>query len=154
MGVNPSANGMWLACAHDGEVVPSSLFRLELPSGMESGQQLMALLDECERALRDLSPDQVVLLDPEPTARITFSQARARVTGETLLALAAAKADLPYERLSRPQLRSRLALPRSGKLPALVKERVPQPLAPHWTGKRDLAALAALAARECSDADG
>lgn len=155
MGVNPSANGMWLVCADDGEVVDTSPFRLALPSGMESGQKLAALLDECERALRDLAPDGIVVLDPEVTAKIPFSQARARVTAETLLALAAAKVDLPYEKLSRAGLRSRLELPRSGKLTALVPQKVPQPLAPHWTGKRDLAALAALAGIDGSpDAEG
>lgn len=146
--MNPTANGMWLACADDGQLVPISPHSLALPSGLESGEKLSALLAECERVLRALAPGRVVVLDPEATARFTFKAARARVTGETLLALAAAKSSVPYEKLSRAGLRSRLSLGRANKLVELVPQVVNEPLSPHWTGKRDLAALAALAARD------
>lgn len=153
MGVNPSANGMWLVCADDGKVLSTVPYRLSMPSGMESGQKLIGLLDECERVLRDLAPDRIVVLDPEPTARMTFSKSRPRVTAETLLALAAARADLPFGKVSRAAVRSRLGLPKSGGLPTLVPATVER-LDPHWKGKRDLAALAALAGSESLHAEG
>lgn len=143
LGVNPSANGMWLVCADDGKVVSTAPYCLSLPSGMESGQKLMGLLDECERVIRDLAPHRILVLDPESNARLTFLQSRARVTAETLLALAAAKADLPFERVSRAGVRSHFGLPRAGSLSTLVPETIER-LDPHWKGKRDLAALAAV----------
>lgn len=143
--MNPTANDMWLARADDGRVMASVPYALTLPSGLESGEKLQALLEECERTLRDLKPDRVVVLDPEATAQIKFGQARARATGETLLALAAHRMSVPFEKLSRAGLRSRLGLGRKGKLSSLVGQVVSEPLSPYWKDKRDLAALAALA---------
>jgi hypothetical protein len=148
LGVNPTANGMWLACADDGQLVPTVPHSLTLPSGMESGEQLSAMLDECVRVLRDLAPCRVLTLDPEPNNKLKFAQVRGRVTGETLLALAAARANIPCDRIGRARLRSRLNLSRSGNLSSLAGEVISEPLSPHWKGQRDLAALAALAGQD------
>ena len=145
LGVNPTASTIWLAYAENGQLRATDPYCLSLPPGLESGEQLIGLLDECHRVLRDLSPEKVVVLDPEPNAKFQFSSVRERLTGETLLLLAAAQADIPCERLSRASVRSNLDLGRAGKLASLVEEVVDSPLSPHWKNKRDLAALAALA---------
>ncbi len=145
---------MWLACAEDAQLMRQSRPRLTLPSGLETGQQLVALTAECRRTLSSLEPTRVLILDPETTNRLTFAQSRGRVTGETLLSLAAAEMDIACEYISRKLLRSRLGLPAAGKLSGLVSHLIADPMTPHWTEKRDLAALAALAGQEGDNAEG
>lgn len=145
---------MWLACAEDGDLIATELVSLSLPSGMESGQQLAYLLEDSKRALERLAPDRVLILDPESIGKLTYAQSRRRVTGETLLTLAAAQAELPCDYVSRKALRKELGLPARGKLTDLVRDVVSEPLKPHWKNERDLAALAALAGQEHADAQG
>jgi hypothetical protein len=47
--------------------------------------------------------------------------------------------------LARPTVRSRLKLPKDGKLSAHVGTRIPKPVGRYWSAGRDVAALAALA---------
>lgn len=70
---------------------------------------------------------------------------RTRIAGETLLALCAVDAGVPCVRLARPTLRARLGLPRAGSVADHVTCVFDTPVGPHWTKKRDLAALAARA---------
>lgn len=151
--MNPTASGLWLACAEDAQLVATEPCSLSMPSGLESGEKLLEMLAECGRVLRDTSAERVVILDPEPMAKIAFAAARARMTVETLLSLAAAENGIPCEKVSRARVRSALGLARSGKLADRVGEVVEQPLAPHWKAKRDLAALAALAIKGNPDAE-
>lgn len=151
LGVNPAGGVLWLACAEAGRVLDLSPYSVSLASGLEASESLIAFVEESERVLRDLAPDRVLLLDPETNAKFAFSAVRVRVTGETLFAFAAAKAGVACERLTRPTVRTRLSLPRSGSLESHVGTCVPSPLAPHWKKKRDLAALAALAAQKPAD---
>lgn len=129
-------------------------YSLSLPTGLESGQQLTGLLDDCNRVLRTLAPNAVLILEPETNNQLTYAQSRGRVTGETLFTLAAAKAELPCAYISRKTLRAKLDLPAKGKLADLVGRLVEQPMSPYWKGKRDLAALAALAGQEAIDVIG
>jgi len=148
IGASSTGDRLWLAVAVDERPVESSPDSLTLPSGLESGHQLAAMLDDAERTLRSLQPTFVLILDPEPSNRLTFSQSRRRVVGETLLSLAAARLAIPCEYLGRATLRARLGLAKSGKLIDLVGSIVPDGFSRNWRGKRDLAALAALAAAQ------
>ncbi len=144
---------MWLACADDGAIVDTTPYQLDVPAGLERGLQLVGLLDECTRVLEKLSPGAVAILNPESTARITsFGSVRARVTGEVMLSLAAAKLGLPCRYISRPTVRSVLKLGTRGRLSDVVTNATGVQLRPHWKGERDLAALTALALREDADA--
>ena len=116
-----------------------------MPTGVETGQQLVEFRDQCRRVLNRVKPDHVLILDPEPTGQLSYKQSRGRVTGETLLALAAAEAEIPCDRMSRATVRSRVGLDRSGRLSDRVAEVLPTPPCTHWKGKRDLAALVARA---------
>lgn len=136
---------MWLAAAAGDTVAATDPIKLELPTGLEAGKQLSALAEDTERVLLALGINNVVILDPEPNNRLTFAQSRRRVTGETLVALAAARLDCSCDHLSRRRLRSLLDLPAGGDLSTLSATLIDSPLAPHWKKKRDLAALAALA---------
>lgn len=152
--MNSAANHLWLACAVDGKLVPTDPCSLSMPSGLESGDQLVEMLAGSARVLRDAGAERVVILDPETNAQMSFKTARSRVTGETLLALAAAQSNIPCERASRAQVRSVLGLSRSGRLSSLVQTVVVTPLSPYWRDKRDLAALAALSVTGAVDAEG
>lgn len=145
LGVNSKGSNSWLVCAEDGKLLSTEPQSLTPALGMELGDRLAGLLDECERVLRALSPAYVLILEPEATSRLTFEQSKARLAVETILALAAAREGVPCDRLPRPTLRSKLGLPKSGKLSSLVDGVVSEPLSPNWNDKRDLAALAALA---------
>jgi len=144
---------MWLVCATDSQIVPTEPPSLRLPSGLESGQQLAALLDDCERVLRKLKPARVVVLDPETNNQLTFAKSRGRVTGEVIMSIAAAQLDIHCSYMSRKALRSQLGLPASGKLSSHAALVVAVPLSPNWRDKRDLASLAALAGQEITDAE-
>lgn len=145
VGANSTGDRLWLVTVVDGVVVDTLPQSLTLPSGLESGRQLEAMLESAKRAMRDLQPDRVAVLDPEQRNQLNFAQSRRRVVGETLLALACASLDIPCDYLARATLRARLQLPRSGPLVGLVETVIPTGLARNWGGKRDLAALAALA---------
>jgi hypothetical protein len=62
--VSSTGSTMWLVCTTDGQIVPTEPPSLRLPSGLESGQQLAALLDDCEPVLCKLKPARVVLHRP------------------------------------------------------------------------------------------
>ncbi|MGH9197738.1 MAG: hypothetical protein ACRD1T_18595 [Acidimicrobiia bacterium] len=152
--MNATAATIWLACAENGEIVDSTPYRLDVPAGLERGQQLVALLEDCARVLQTLSPRTVAILDPELIGTASFKRARDRAKGEVLLSLAAAQLGIACSFVSRQGLRSKLGLGRSGKLVDLVATRIPRTLNPHWKGKRDLAALAALVGQEDFNAAG
>jgi len=154
LGASATGSTLWLAVVEDGELVDSSPYRLEARDGLERGQQLVALLDDCKRVLVDLAPASVVVLEPEATGTFTFRQSRDRVTTEVLLCLAAAEADIPCSYVSRPTVKSRLGLGSAGKLVEKVSAVLPVPFNPHWKGKRDLAALVAMAEWKDADAAG
>lgn len=152
--MNSTGATMWLAVVEDGELIDTTPYRLDVGAGLEKGQQLVALLADCKRVLTDLSPDSVVVLEPEAMGKFTFRQSRDRVTGEVLLSVAAAQLDVPCRYVSRPTVKSRLGLGSAGKLVSHVESVVPSALSPHWKGKRDLAALVALSGEEDTNAAG
>lgn len=154
LGASATGSTIWLAVVEDRQLLDTSPFKLEAGAGLERGQQLVALLQDCARVLNELKPDAVVVLDPEGNGRFTFRQSRDRVTGEVLLSLAAAQLDIPCRYMSRATVKSRLELGASGKLSRLVSKVLPDALTPHWKDKRDLAAIVALAEQGCSDAAG
>lgn len=143
---------MWLVCVDNGVPIGAEPLSLSLPMGLESGQRLSALLDDSMRTLRALDCERIVILAPESNNRLTYAQSRRRVVGETLLCLAAAQVGMPCEYVTRSSVRSILDLPRKGALGSHTADAIPTALAPHWAGKRDLAALAALAEQRRSDA--
>ena len=148
LGVNAGQASLWLCVVGDEgpeDTDPSSLTLLDGPVG---GHALVAFHSECARVLSRLTPDRVVILDPEPTAPLPLSSARPRFSAEAILALAAEQAGIDCERIARATVRSRHQLGRKGALKAHVKSVVPESAGPYWGGKRDLAALAALAVRE------
>ncbi|TDD32894.1 hypothetical protein E1287_21060 [Actinomadura sp. KC06] len=140
--MNYASSVLWLAVAEDGSLVNAEPHRLGLPAGLAPGPQIAAVIEDCERVLRDVG--RVAILDPEPTVKWPTKAARARFGLEMLVAVAASQHNVPCEELSRSTVRSRLGLPKAGRLDSHVGQVVKAPLSPNWKGKRDLAALAAL----------
>jgi hypothetical protein len=136
-----------LAAVDDGKVVETPVNRIDVGAVHEASEELRSTLEEIGRALAQIRPRLVVLLLPEPSNRFkyTHGQIAPRIALETLVRLAAVHADVPFDVIARPTVRSRLGLPLSGDLASHVAERFPDPVAPYWGAGRDVAALAALA---------
>ena len=81
---------------------------------------------------------------PEQTYKDSYARIAPRVTLETLVRLACVRAGIPVEMLHRASARSRLGVPRRGKLEDLVAT-VTDPVGKYWNAGRSLAAAAALA---------
>ncbi|MFD0783080.1 hypothetical protein ACFQZ8_03950 [Micromonospora azadirachtae] len=107
---------------------------------------MAALRDEAAKLVQSLAIERVRILDAEPTYQTSVSSVYQRIALETVLNLGTTEAGIDCMRLSRARLRSILSLPRGGQLVSLVAQVTPQ-VGSHWgPRKRDLAALAALAA--------
>lgn len=102
--------------------------------------------DEAEKLVASLSVKRVRILDPETNYKAAAVTMRARFALETLLALGAADAGVDCDRLSRAATRSLLRIGRAGALKDHVAEFTGA-VGKSWKpNKRDVAALAAIAA--------
>jgi hypothetical protein len=99
---------------------------------------------DIERVLAEVRPDQIRILMPEQTYKDSYARIAPRVTLETLVRLACVRAGLPVEMLHRASARSRLGLPRKGRLEDHIP-KVAEPIGKYWNAGRSLAAAAALA---------
>lgn len=146
LGVSGTGNVLYLAVAADGSVVDEAPYTFEPITGLPASERLPALHDEATKMVRAMRVGRVRILDPESTYQTTVQAVQARLELETLLALGAAEAGVDCARMTRGKLRSLLELPKKGQLVQLVGQ-VTDKVGPHWgPRKRDLAALAALAA--------
>jgi hypothetical protein len=149
LGANGSGNVLYLAVVEDGLVLDIEPYVFAMPTGLPAGRRLPALRDEAEKLVRSAAVARVRILDPETSWQTAAVQVQARFALETLLALGAADAGVDCDRLARGTARSLLELPKRGAVQehvSLVTEKVGK----HWTRKRDLAAIAALAAERQS----
>ena len=146
LGVHCSSTHPFLAVAVDGMVVNEPPYRLEPASSTDEEHALWETLDTFGQALDEIRPERIHLLLPESaeTTRQTHSRWRIRIEMETLLRLAAARRDLPLDRLARPTVRSRLGLATRGNFEATVREAIDE-VGPYWGAGRAAAAAAALA---------
>ena len=144
LGANATAGSLWFATAVDGELVHHDPCKFELAAGLPRHRALEAGRDEIAEMLARLNVDVVALAEPEVSQQ-TYQSLVPRMTVELVLEFAAAKAQVELRRVSRAKVRSAHDLGRAGSVSSHVKSVVAQPLAPHWSNKRDVAALAALA---------
>jgi hypothetical protein len=147
LGVTCSTQCALLAGVEGGQIVETPVNRIEVGAIHEASDDLESTLEEIGRALAQIRPSLVVLLLPEPSKHFksTHSQLAPRITLETLVRLAAVRAQISVDVMTRKTVRSRLKLDFSGDLASHVAERFPTPVAPYWKAGRDVAALAALA---------
>lgn len=146
LGVNGSGKALYLSVAVDGKVEDAQPYTLAEPAGLAADMQLPALRDEVVRILQALNISRVRVLDAEPNYKASYSSLQPRIALESVVLLAAADAGVEGGRLTRARLRSLLELPRGGGLKTHVAA-VTSAVGGSWSpNKRDLAALAALAA--------
>lgn len=145
LGVNCTSGYTNLAIAADGRLIDVKPERYELPSG-ESSARLNGFFEETGRILAELKPTKLIMLEAgnNPRAKPAMATIEARVTMETLVRLAAVRAGVDVEMLSRKACRSRLGIEPKGDLGDHADE-VTEPQGHHWNQGRSLAALAALA---------
>lgn len=145
LGVNGTGDTLWLARAGDGELVDFDPYSFRLPQGLERSESLRAGVDELAAVFRRCDVDQVVLLEPEVT-QATYQSLLPRMSVEITAEFAAGEAKVPFARLTRGKLRSKMGLPKQGAVSSHAGEVVATPQSPHWKKERDLAAMAAIAA--------
>ncbi len=144
LGINVAGSTAYLALCDDAEITNDKPEKLVAPDGLAADSGTLAFLDDIGRVLGQLRVERVRVLDPEPTYSTSVQSVVPRITIETLFLLAAWQRGLDAGRISRARIRSLLDLGRSGSLSSLAAS-VTKPVGSSWTGKRDLAALAALA---------
>ena len=144
LGANGTGDTLWLAIAVDGDLIEFDPYSFRLPQGLERAKALDAGVEELAAIIRRCDVDQVVLLEPEVT-QATYQSLVPRMTVEITAEFAAAEARVPFVRLTRAKIRSKLGLPKSGAVNSYAGEVIAQPQSPHWKKERDLAAMAAVA---------
>ncbi|MFC4094234.1 hypothetical protein, partial [Micromonospora sp. GCM10011541] len=87
---------------------------------------------------------EITSLDPESNYSGPYVSFAERYTLETIIILAGAEQGIDAARISRASVRSILGMPRRGTFQSHVSGLV-EAVGPHWSRKRDCAALAALA---------
>lgn len=145
LGVNGSGATLWIALVGEAGPEPCDPASLILKEGDEGGYALHAFQTEAEHALARLSPEQIVILDPEPTGTLRWKATLPRVSAETMFTLAAVELGITVHRMARATVRGRLSLGKSGSLASHAKNAYPDKVGFHWVGQRDVAALAAAA---------
>lgn len=146
LGVNGSTNGLWLAVVSDAGEVMEAPVSLAPAADTALEVQIANTVEAASRLFTTHSITRVLILDAEPAAQASYGKQVTRISLEAAVMLAAWREKVPVERKTRASVRSTFKLPRTGTLASHVGGIV-EPHPPHWTNKRDLAALVALAAR-------
>jgi hypothetical protein len=144
LGVACSKDEVLLAVASEGSLVHDGHEKLVTAAVLEETERLQAMQADIDRTLLEVRPDRVRILMPEQTYKDSYTRIAPRVALETLVRLGCVRAGIPVEMLHRTSARSRLGVPRRGKLEDLVVG-VTKPVGKYWKAGRSLAAAAALA---------
>jgi hypothetical protein len=145
MGVTCEAGQINVAAVTDGEVVDGIVERIPAPAGLEEHDRLWAVHSDLVRAINEIKPEKIVILCPESRYTASHKALTPRIALETVVRLAGAKENVPVELLSRPTVRSRLGLPKTGGLDTHLSEAIATPVGRYWNAGRGLAAMAAMA---------
>jgi hypothetical protein len=149
LGVQCTAKAAFLSVAEDGALIDRGPARLEPTESADEDRALWETLSSFGTVLDEIAPDHIRLLRPGTgdRAKQTHAALAPRVELETLLRMAAAKRDLPVERIARATVRTRLGVPLKGDFEPAVRPVVPEQ-GPYWTAGRLAASAAALAGEE------
>ena len=120
LGVACSKEEVFLAVGSDGTLIADEHEKLVTAMVLEETERLQAMHDDVGRMLAEVRPNRVQILMPEQTYKDSYARIAPRVTLETLVRLACVRAGIPVEMLHRASARSRLGVPRRGKLEDLV----------------------------------
>ena len=146
LGVQCTVKFAFLSVVENGLVIDNGPPRLQLAQSTDEGRALWDTLGTFGDALDEIRPDRVCLLLPGTGehAKQTHGAWAPRIELETLLRMAAAKRDLPVERVARASVLARFGLPQKGTFEDLVRPLVPRQ-GRYWADGRLAAGAAALA---------
>jgi hypothetical protein len=145
LGVNVAGTVAYCAIADAGVVEESEPFKVEPPAGMSGSAGLCALADDVERLIGERGIGRIVVVGAENSYKDTYASLTGRIGVEAAILIAGARAGIPAERLSRPEIRSKLGLPKSGQLSGHCAHVLPE-AGKLWANKRDVAAMGAVSA--------
>jgi hypothetical protein len=143
LGINVAGAVAYCAIVELGVVQESEPFKVEAPAGLASSEGLSVLANDVERLVRERGIARIVVVTPENTHSGTYTALTPRIAVETAILIAGARAGVPADRANRPEIRSRLGIPQSGKLHEHSRAVLPEP-GKMWSKKRDVAALGAM----------
>ncbi|TGD84674.1 hypothetical protein BayCH28_25115 [Mycolicibacterium sp. CH28] len=149
LGINVAGAVAYCAILEGGSIIESEPFKLEATPGMSVSAGLNALANDVELLVSERAITRIVIVGPENSYKGTYVALVPRIGVETAILIAGARTAVPTERLSRPDVRSKLGLPMAGKLKDLSREVLPE-AGKLWTDKRDIAALGALSGGQLS----
>lgn len=144
LGVACFRDEIMLAVASNGALIADGHEKLTTAAVLEETERLRVMQTDIERMLAEVRPDRVRILMPEQTYKDSYVRIAPRVTFETLMRLACVGTHVPVEMLHRASARSRLGVPRKGRLEDHIPA-VAEPVGRYWNAGRNLAAAAALA---------
>jgi hypothetical protein len=144
LGVWAKKHEVYLAVAEDGSVVDREPQRIEVPSIMDESERLSGFLTSFRHALDEISPEAVLILQPEQIYEATYSEFAPKLTLEALVRLACDQAGIRAEVLHRSTARSRTKLGSKGRLDDLIEAKI-EAVGKYWNAGRKYAAVAALA---------
>ncbi|KQY55819.1 hypothetical protein ASD11_15050 [Aeromicrobium sp. Root495] len=144
LGANATAGTLWFVIADDAVLSTPDTVSFQLASGKSRSDALRAGADELAAFLQRHKVDRVALAEPQPT-QTTYQSLLGRMTVEIVLEFGASAVGIELERVSRQRIKASLGLDGRGSTSDFAKTYIDEPLAPHWTKKRDVAAMAALA---------
>jgi hypothetical protein len=145
LGVWCTSSAVLFALA-DGGLVSAQPDRTDPIALLDDGEALEGMLESLRRVIVGTDVSRVRLLLGESGYPVRLQQAAPRITHETLVRLAAYRAGVPIEMLSRSDARARLGLPQAGDFEELLTDDVVgPPVGRFWSKGRKLAAAAALA---------
>lgn len=144
LGINVAGAIAYCAIVEAGIVDEAEPHKLDSPSGLSVSEGLDALANDVERLVAERAITRIVVVGSENNYTDTYAALTLRIGIETAILIAGARAGIPAERISRPDVRSRLGIPKSGKLADHSGAVLPKS-GKIWKNKRDIAAMGALA---------
>jgi hypothetical protein len=143
LGIWAKKQEVYLAIAEDGAVINEDPQRIDAPSIMETNERLGGFLTSFRHAVDDVSPDKVVILQPEQTYQAGYSEFAPKLALETAVRLVCDEQGVPVEVLHRNTARSKLGFARGGTLDSHIEAQL-EPVGKYWNAGRKYAAVAAL----------
>lgn len=146
LGVNVAKTTAYCAMVARGILVETEPLKLEITPGLSDSAGLQKLSDDIERLVKEHAIEAIVVVSPENKYDGPYTALAPRVAVETAILIGGARAGIRAERASRPDVRAKLGLPKSGKLSD--HSRIIFPAGGNmWSNKRDIAALGAMSRR-------
>ncbi|EIU06453.1 hypothetical protein MA5S0921_5346 [Mycobacteroides abscessus 5S-0921] len=146
MGINVAKTTVYCALVAEGALIETEPFKLEVTAGLSDSARLRELADDVERLVDEHTLGGIVVVSSENIYKQPYASLVPRISIETAILIGGARAGILSERASRPDIRAKLGLPKSGQLSDHSRVYFPGG-GKLWPNKRDIAALGAASRR-------